>query len=396
MDKNIIKIISDNLNIGFIDMVISNPPAGSELLKIKIRPVLLKEKLIYQATEFRDKQVFHSNYSREELFEKLPDWLENFMKQIFLRTQTKQITILISKKGKTTIKSRNHNLTDTEAFNHNMLSHNREKAYILKEGSPVPFLADLGVMTLEGKIIKAKYDKFKQINRFLEFVEDILPHLDKTRELTIIDFGCGKSYLTFAMYYYLKVLKSYPIQVIGLDLKKDVILNCNRLAERYGYDKLTFLEGDIASYEGVNKADMVVTLHACDTATDYALYKAVLWNADVILSVPCCQYELNTQISNDLLKPIFHYGLIQERFAALATDALRAELLELVGYKAQILEFIHMEHTPKNILIRAVKKSNRKSSNSNKPEKKDSYEKCRKFLGVEPTLYKLLSEQYKL
>jgi len=218
--------------------------------------------------------------------------------------------------------------------------------------------------------------------------------LDKNRELTIIDFGCGKSYLTFAMYYYLKELKGYPIQIIGLDLKKQVIEDCNKLAKRYGYDKLTFLEGDIASYEGVRKVDMVVTLHACDTATDYALHKAVLWDADVILSVPCCQHELNSQIGNDILKPLFRYGLIQERIAALTTDALRAELLELVGYKTQILEFIDMEHTPKNILIRAVKKHNKNSSDSVISEKLNSYEECRKFLGIEPTLYKLLSEQF--
>ncbi len=394
MDQNTFEIISNNLNIEFIDMILSNPPAGSEVSKIKIRPILLKDKLIFQASEFRDKQVFHSNYTKEELLNKLPEWLEHFMKQVLLRTQNKQVTILISKKGKTTIKVKNLELKDSESVNNAALSHNREKEYILMEGRPVPFLTDLGVMTLEGKIVKAKYDKFKQINRFLEFVEDILPYLDKTRELTIIDFGCGKSYLTFAMYYYLKELKGYPIQIIGLDLKKQVIQDCNKLAVRYGYDKLTFLEGDIASYEGVSQVDMVVTLHACDTATDYALHKAVLWDADVILSVPCCQHELNSQISNDILKPLFRYGLIQERIAALATDALRAELLEIVGYKTQILEFIDMEHTPKNILIRAVKKHNKNRNDSVISAKLSSYEECRKFLGVEPTLYKLLSEQF--
>ncbi len=394
MDQNIIEIIRNNLNIEFIDMILSNPLAGRETGKIKIRPVLIKDRLIFQASEYRDKQVFHSNYAKEELLDKLSEWLDNFMKQVLLRTQTKQVTILISKKGKASIKVKNLEDSAMAGAHGSPLSHNREKTYILKEGRPVPFLIDLGVMTAEGKIIKAKYDKFKQINRFLEFIEDVLPYLDGTRELTILDFGCGKSYLTFAMYYYLKELKGYPIRIIGLDLKKQVIADCNRLAERYGYDKLVFLEGDIASYEGTDKVDMVVTLHACDTATDYALYKAVLWEADVILSVPCCQHELNSQISSDILKPLFAYGLIQERIAALATDALRAELLQLVGYKTQILEFIDMEHTPKNILIRAVKKSAREGSKQMLSGKLESYEECRKFLGVEPTLYKLLSGQF--
>lgn len=263
------------------------------------------------------------------------------------------------------------------------LSHNRQKRYVLQEGIPVPFLVDLGVQTAEGKIVRSRYDKFRQINRFLEFIEDILPKLDKERETTIIDFGCGKSYLTFAMYYYLHELKGYPIRVIGLDLKHDVINRCNQLAERYHYDKLRFYHGDIASYEGVDHVDMVVTLHACDTATDYALAKAVRWGAKVILSVPCCQHELNKQMKNDLMKPVFQYGLIKERMAALYTDVLRAELLENQGYRTQILEFIDMEHTPKNILIRAVLEGKKK-------ENLAEIQNILEFLQVEPTLYRLL------
>ena len=234
------------------------------------------------------------------------------------------------------------------------LSHNRSKKYILEEGIPVGFLIDLGVMTKDGKIVHAKYDKYRQINRFLEFIEDILPQLDKNQEQTIIDFGCGKSYLTFAMYYYLKVLKGYDIRVVGLDLKDDVIRKCNELKDAYGYDKLNFYIGDIASYEDVTHVDMVVTLHACDTATDYALGKAVKWGAKVILSVPCCQHEANKTIENEMMAPVMKYGILKERMAAIITDATRAELLEAHGYRTQILEFIDMEHTPKNLLIRAV------------------------------------------
>ncbi len=219
-------------------------------------------------------------------------------------------------------------------------------------------------MKTDGSIVRAKYDKFRQINRFLEFIEDILPQLNKTNEQTIIDFGCGKSYLTFAMYYYLKILKGYPIRIIGLDLKKDVIAHCNALAKQYGYDTLTFLCGDIADYTGVNQVDMVVTLHACDTATDYALAKAVNWNAKVILSVPCCQHELNKQIQCDALDPALQHGLIKERLSALFTDSIRAGHLEAYGYRTQILEFIDMEHTPKNILIRAVLEHTQSSNQS--------------------------------
>ena len=242
-------------------------------------------------------------------------------------------------------------------------------------------------MTADGKIVRTKTDKFRQINRFLEFIEDILPRLDRDRELTIIDFGCGKSYLTFAMYYYLHELKGYNIRITGLDLKKEVIRDCSRLAEKYGYEKLRFLEGDIAEYEGTDSADMVVTLHACDTATDYALAKAVGWGAEVILSVPCCQHELNRQIANEDLAPVMGYGLLKERFAAIVTDGLRAKYLEREGYETQLLEFIDMEHTPKNVLIRAVKNEER-----NEKAAKEIL-KCEELLGVKPTLGVLLADK---
>lgn len=248
-------------------------------------------------------------------------------------------------------------------------------------------MIDLGVMTPEGSIVKAKSDKFRQINRFLEYIEDVLPYLDRQKELNILDFGCGKSYLTFAMYYYLKILKGYQISIIGLDLKQDVIEECNRLSEKYGYDKLHFLVGDIASYQGSRHIDVVVTLHACDTATDYALYQAVSWGADVILSVPCCQHELNRQIRNDVLAPVLKHGIIKERMSALITDALRAGLLETKGYQVQLLEFIDMEHTPKNIMIRAVR-----TNGKNQAKALEKLKECMDFLNVDPCLYRLFQK----
>ena len=289
--------------------------------------------------------------------------------------------VLVSKKGKMTIQKKRQ----TGCVREVDLSHNRNKNYILEEGKTVPFLQDLGVMTQSGEIVRTKFDKFRQINRFLEFIEDILPQLPKDREITILDFGCGKSYLTFAMYYYLHELKGYDIRIIGLDLKTDVIRHCNQLAEKYGYDKLKFLEGNIADYTGADAVDMVVTLHACNTATDFALAKAVGWKAKVILSVPCCQHELNGQMENDVLAPIFSYGLIKERMAALITDAMRAEYLKREGYDTQILEFIDMEHTPKNILIRAV-------YTGKAADNDDAIRACEEMLHIQPTLGELLKK----
>lgn len=290
---------------------------------------------------------------------------------------------LVSKKGKVTIRKREQS---SDTFKQQDLSHNRQKKYILKPDKKVDFLVDLGVMSRDGTIVKAHYDKFRQINRFLEFIEDVLCYLPKDREITIIDFGCGKSYLTFAMYYYLKELKELDIRIIGLDLKEDVIDKCNKLSKKYGYEKLDFVKGDIASYSSVSQVDMVVTLHACDTATDLALAKAVKWQASIILSVPCCQHELNTQISNEILAPLLSYGIIKERMAALITDGLRAQMLEGAGYDTQILEFVDMEHTPKNLLIRAIKTNKIKDNTRRLTE-------CMEFLAVKPMLKGLLTQQ---
>ena len=365
-----------------IHMTASGARDKDGISKVRIRPILQKGSLMFQSAARKGKQEFHSNRDRDELIGDVLKFMEEDFRQLQIQMQDELITVLISKKGKVTIK-RKKSVTKLDAP---VLMHNRKKHYILEEGIPVPFLIDLGVQTAEGRIVHARYDKFRQINRFLEFIEDILPRLPKDREITILDFGCGKSYLTFAMYYYLHELKEYDIRIIGLDLKKDVIRHCNELSEKYGYEKLRFLEGDVADYTGVNKVDMVVTLHACDTATDYALAKAVGWDAKVILSVPCCQHELNRQIKNEILEPILKYGLLKERMAALITDGLRAQYLEREGYETQILEFIDMEHTPKNILIRAVKKRHAKEDNNIEA----SIKRCEAALRVSPTLGRLL------
>ena len=368
----------------YLEMVVlSNPVAGEGIQKVKMKPVALKGEVFFQAEEFKGNQAFHRNLSAEEAVLYIQDCLQGQFRQAEVKSQLGSGTVLVSKKGTMTVKYRSKKMNAGSMAVSQVSEHNRKKRYLLEEGTPVEWLVDLGIMTKEGQIVRSRYDKFRQINRFLEFIEDILPRLSRERENTIIDFGCGKSYLTFAMYYYLHEKKGYPIRIIGLDLKKDVIERCNRLARQYGFEKLAFYHGDIASYEGVSRVDMVVTLHACDTATDYAIEKAVKWNAAVILSVPCCQHEWNKQIGNELLAPVFQYGLIKERMAALYTDAVRAEILEYLGYRTQILEFIEMEHTPKNLLIRAVRDGRGKDNRA-------AIEAILEFLHTEPALYRLL------
>ena len=410
--ENIKKLLCETLNIDFIQAILSNPRTKEGIIKVKVRPVMMKDRLFLQLESFSKTQAFHENLEPEAAVERIVDYMKEF-KQMQMATKDTDYTILVSKKGKVTIQKK----AVKTSRNVKIQAHNRSKKYILQEGMKVPFLQDLGVMTQDGKIVRTRFDKFRQINRFLEFIEDILPQLDKDRELTLLDFGCGKSYLTFAMYYYLHELKGYDIRIIGLDLKTDVILHCNELAKKYGYEKLSFLVGDIADYEGVDQVDMVVTLHACDTATDYALATAVGWNAKVILSVPCCQHEVNKQLEKqrnlhsgkmksktevmevsemlgdqlasmeEVLGPIMDYGLLRERFATLVTDGLRAKCLESEGYETQVLEFIDMEHTPKNILLRAVKKG------SPAAKSRKEAEDCERFLKIQPTLGMLLAEQ---
>ena len=381
--------IKDFLDEQLGQIILSNSRRKEEVSKVRVRPLLLQEKLVFQVEEFRGKQAFHQNLMKDEAYEYLQNAMSDTFRQMELASAKGSAQILVSKNGKMTGKVKKNCPVKGQAkiqAPSTLLDHNRKKKYVLEEGKPIPFLQDLGVMTADGRIVHSRYDKFRQINRFLEFVQDILPKLPKGREINIIDFGCGKSYLTFAMYYYLKELNGFDIRVIGLDLKQDVIDHCNQLARKYGFEKLAFYHGDIASYEGVDQVDMVVTLHACDTATDYALAKAVRWNASVILSVPCCQHELNRQMKNDMLEPVLQYGLLKERMAALYTDGIRAEILENHGYRTQILEFIDMEHTPKNVLIRAVKEGKGKKNGKKLQEMMD-------FLHVENTLAKEIGIQ---
>ena len=414
-------VLTDFLNERLIQVTASGQAEKNDFLKAKIRPVLAKGALHFQAEEFIGKQAFHKNLTAEEAVDYLEGLMETSFRQLQLEAQDKSGTVLVSKKGKITVKVKKKAAVANVAASASGqdsgstggsdaalkaawaggLSHNRKKRYILEEGIPVPFLVELGVQTKDGAIVHAKYDKFRQINRFLEFIEDVLPKLDKNQETRIIDFGCGKSYLTFVLYYYFTEIQKRNVQIAGLDLKADVIKNCNAAAKKYGYENLHFEVGDINGYRTDAPVDMVVTLHACDTATDYALYNAIMWNARMILSVPCCQHELNGQIQSEDLGLMTRYGIIKERFAALATDAIRANLLECCGYKTQVLEFVDFAHTPKNLLIRAVKKGGSDAARAIVPAAvRKRYlgevERMMEEFHLDPTLYRLLKEAGRL
>ncbi len=361
-----------------LSATLSSPQAKSqEVLKVQIRPVSIKGKVQYQISEHYSQKVLHKNLSKEECENLLRNLLTHDFKQGLLCTAANDYHILVGKKRNITVITKPPSKTALKT-----LSHNIPKQYLLQEGTPVPFLAALGIMNSVGKVFANKRDKFKQMNRFLEIVSDILPALEHKSKIHIIDFGCGKAYLTFALYHYLHNILKYDLEIVGLDLKQDVIAYCQSLADKLAYRKLQFVLGDINGYQPKNKVDLVVTLHACDTATDAALEKAVRWNADVILSVPCCQHELFTQVQSLPLNALLQHGILKERFAALATDAARGKILELLGYAVQIIEFIDMEHTPKNIMIRAVRKKHPQVD----PKMAKEYNEFKQLLNIYPSL----------
>ena len=395
LKKSIKEIVEQDI----VKVVISNKKDKEE--KYNKIVILLKEnskKKYYQIEKYTDKQVFHENIELNMLEEKILEFMESKYKQLSAWATDMNFKILssyinvesylsnflkISKKNKVFLGKKKSN-------NSNIITkgHNKEKNYILKEGTIIQPLIDLGVFTKEGKVVNSKYDKYKQINRFIEIIDDEIKK-NNYEELTILDFGCGKSYLTFVLYYYFVEIKKINVKMIGLDLKEDVINKCNEIAKKYKFDNLHFELGDINGFKYNNKVDMVITLHACDTATDYALYNAIKWNAKMIFSVPCCQHEFNTQMKSENLSILTKYGIVQERIAALMTDSVRANLLECAGYKTQLLEFIDISHSPKNILIRASK------SNLSKDKKEKSLkqvEDLKKEFNFNPTLYNLLKD----
>jgi SAM-dependent methyltransferase len=353
--------------------VVSKPRSRDLPAKVTVDPVELRGETAFRFTTHLGDRATHENLAPEAARERLGVLLADYG-QGLLQTADADWQIL----GDTVLRRPPSRAAATRA-------HNRSKRYLLEEGTPVPFLVELGVMTPDGRVRKSRYDKFRQVNRFLELVDDVVPSLRPEGMLRVVDFGCGKSYLTFAIHHLLTELRGRDVEIVGLDLKEDVIAACASLAERSGAAGLRFERGDIASFEAGGEVDLVVSLHACDTATDEALAQAVRWEADAILAVPCCHKEAYRQLESSLLAPLLRHGLAKERFAALVTDTLRAQLLELAGYRAQLVEFVSLEHTAKNVLIRATK---------GKPAGaavRRAYEELRDALGLDPALERLLA-----
>lgn len=373
--------LKETLNEIFADRTLVKLVAGSkrkkslEYSRVTIKPVVIRNEYQYQAEYAYNKKVTHVNIAADEILGFALSLLDEF-KQLNIFTTSSEVQVLASKADNPRITVRNSKTRTAE------LSHNRDKNYLIAEGTPCDFLIKLGVMNKDGSVKPKHYHKFRQINRFLEIVEDVYSSLPSDRTIRIVDFGCGKSYLTFALYYYLHIIKNRSVSIVGLDLKKDVIDFCSRTAAELGYTELTFLMGDIADYTNDN-ADMVVTLHACDTATDYALINAVAWNSKVILSVPCCQHELFSQIQNDLHQPMLKYGIIRDKFTELLTDALRGLKLEEMGYKVSMIEFTPLEHTARNIMIKAVKGIPYKKLQQ---KAADEYTRLKEFYNVTPAI----------
>lgn len=367
-------------------LILSNPvPSKTKYRKIRAE----RNGDAFFVSSFTVTQVFHETVPAEKILDYCLDTAKETYRQLNLwLSDGRVVEILLSKKGKAHVSVR---ADQPSVLDRTKALPNRQKNHILQEGMIVPPLVDMGVLTPEGKIIRSRYDKFKQINRFLEIIDDEYKDYASDKPLRVIDFGCGKAYLTFVLYYYFTEIRHLAVDMTGLDLKTDVIEKCNLATRKYGYTGLRFEIGNIADYSPDDDIDMVITLHACDTATDYALYNAVTWNAKKIFSVPCCQHEINKTIISQHLNVLTRYGIIKERFSALLTDALRADILECCGYETQVLEFIDLEHTPKNIMLRAVKRpSGEKAAEARRQKMLPEIEAALQEFRIEPTLYKLL------
>lgn len=396
--ENILFELKKNIQEDKLIKIVFSDRKSGDFNKVIIKPIILKSAKNIQIESFRDNKAFHKNIdlnNLQELEYNLKEYIDNF-KQILLQIEGSDISF-IRKKENFSRKEKDSNLIKTSN------EHNKKKQYILNEGDKIDFLIELGLMSIEGKILKSSYNKFKQINKYLEFIDDVIEELKAKKLITdhinVLDFGCGKSYLTFALYYYLKnYRKDLTFSIVGLDLKKDVIEFCNKLAKKLNYENLEFLNGNIKDYDKSKEVDLVFSLHACNNATDYSLEKALSLDAKAILAVPCCHHEFFEKIQKNknsefynTLKIMADNGVVLDKFATLATDSFRSLSLELCGYKTKMIEFIDMEHTPKNILIKAIK-----SKSSNLKEKLVEYNKLKEFLGIKPLLEDLIKKYFSI
>lgn len=385
LDKSEVKKQLENLiDINSIESIsISNPIKRGEdrASKIKISAVLIKNELIYQVSEYIEQKVIHKNVEPEKIIDAVIDLMTGNFKQCDI-VAVKYCTLLMNKKKQFTITGVKDNINTVSSPK----EHNKSKKYIIGEGKYVDWMYQLGLMDKNGVVLKHRQKKFRQINKFLEMLKDVENEIPDGS--VIVDMGCGKSYLSFAMYHYFNVIKKKNVEIKGYDLKKDVVEYCNKLSKKFGFDNLNFYCEDIADIQNTDeRISMIITLHACDTATDYAIYHGIRWGCKVMMNVPCCQHELFHQIENDEMNIMLNYGILKERFAALLTDSIRARLIEIMGYKVQVMEFIDMEHTPKNIMIRSVKTKKKDCG-----ELIDDVERIIREYNINPTLYKLIKE----
>ncbi|MDP0505901.1 MAG: SAM-dependent methyltransferase [Fusobacterium sp. JB019] len=391
-----INLLIDDIfrNKKLVKCIFSNMKGNYPYTKVNIKPILIKNEFFYQFEEFQNNKAYHSNLNIEDTLDKLPLLIENF-KQYMIFTKEQDIQVLKNKKG--------FKIKETKNIKGEVsLEHNKNKNYILKEGAPIPFLVKLGVMGENGKVFKKSYDKFKQINKYLQFIDETICEMQSKKLITdsikAIDFGCGKSYLTFALHYYFQIKDNLDFKIIGLDLKEDVIEECNNIAKELDLKNIEFLTGDIKDFDKLNDVDLIFSLHACNNATDYSLLKAMELNAKAILAVPCCQHEFNEKISSNK-NSSFHenesligkHGILLEKFSSIATDAFRAQALELCGFKTQVIEFIDLVNTPKNVLIRGIREKTTKDSLDKKLKE---YNTFKNFLGIEPILDTLLKPYF--
>lgn len=384
--NELINVMESCFNQQIYKIILSKPKKKSAENTTRYKKIAISQiNADYHLEKFTDTQVFNENLNQQSLKDFLLTALAEDFHQYNAWDQHYEYIIQISKKGKVSVSKKACKAAPKITTNHN-----REKNYLLKEGVVIEPLVDMGIFTKEGKVVNTMYDKFKQINRFVEIIDDEIKNLDPDVPLNIIDFGCGKSYLTFILYYYLTEIKKMQVRIVGLDLKPDVIARCNESAQKYGYEHLSFELGNIHNYQSEFPVDMIITLHACDTATDFALFNAIKWDAKLIFSVPCCQHELNAQMDTEALSLLTKYGIIKERTAALMTDAIRGSLLEYCGYKVQLLEFVDLAHTPKNILIRARKT---KASEKKRNEALNEVKQVMQAFSFKPTLYQLLETE---
>ena len=396
--ENVLFELKKNIQEDKLIKIVFSDRKSGDFNKVIIKPIILKSAKNIQIESFKDNKAFHKNIdlnNLQELEDNLKEYIDNF-KQILLQIEGSDISF-IRKKENFSRKEKDSNLIKTSN------EHNKKKQYILNEGDKIDFLIELGLMSVEGKILKSSFNKFKQINKYLEFIDDVIEELKAkkliTNHINVLDFGCGKSYLTFALYYYLKnYRKDLTFSIVGLDLKKDVIEFCNKLAKKLNYENLEFLNGNIKDYDKSKEVDLVFSLHACNNATDYSLEKALSLDAKAILAVPCCHHEFFEKIQKNknsefynTLKIMADNGVVLDKFATLATDSFRSLSLELCGYKTKMIEFIDMEHTPKNILIKAIK-----SKSSNLKEKLTEYNKLKEFLGIKPLLEDLIKKYFSI